>query len=219
MNILKKLKLIDDNDKITNKELLKIILLILSTIFVEIVFYYIGDSFGYRAHLLIPSIVDNFIVQNNHFVYFYIYWYVMLIKVPLVLALKDNSRFKKYINSVYVSLIIGLLTFIIYPTIMDRPILIVNNLSDKILSIVHIFSTPTKCVPSMHVVLCTLFIMGTTSSKQLSKTYKIIINIISILIILSTLFVKQHLFIDVITGIIVGIISWLIGSKLKKFVL
>ncbi len=205
-----------NNEKLTKNEILKILFMIVTTIVVEVVFYYIGDYFGYRAHLLVPGFIDKLIPRTTYFIYPYIYWYVMLIKVPLVLGIKDDKLFKKYLNSVYISLVIALIIFIVYPTIMEREVLTINTFSDKLLSLVHIVSTPTKCIPSMHVVLSTLFIFSTNYSNKLSKTYKIIITIISVLIIISTLFTKQHYFIDVITGILVATVSWIIGNIITK---
>lgn len=201
-----------------NSKTLKILLTVLLTILTSVVVYYIGDYFGYRAHLLEPSLVDNLIPQKTYFIYFYSSWYIMLVSIPLVLGFKDSENYKSYIKSIFISLFISLIIFIVYPTIMNRPVLIANNVSDKILSLIHIVSTPTKCIPSLHIVLSTLFIASTLSSDKLSKYYRICMIVISIGIIISTMFVKQHYFIDVITGIVVGVMSWFIAKtiKLKK---
>ncbi len=204
-------------EQLSKKEKLNIFLIILLTIVAEVVFYFIADLFEYRAHLLFPGFIDNLIPIKTYFIYPYIFWYIMLFLVPYMLGLKDDNQFKKYIKSVYVCLAMALLIFIIYPTIMERPEIIINNFNDRLLSIVHIFSTPTKCIPSMHVALSTLFIVSTTTSKMVKKQYKIFVITVSVIIILSTMFVKQHYFIDVITGIIVGVISWfLLKTKLLK---
>lgn len=199
------------------KEKLYILLIILSTIVVQLIFYAIADSFGYRAHLLNPGVVDNLVPFKTFFVYPYLFWIIMLIAVPYVIGLKDEKQFKKYIIAVYACSVISLLIFTIYPTIMQRPELIVNDFSDKLLSLSYRFSTPTKSAPSIHVALCTLFSLATLTSRKLNIFYKVIILLVSIIIIMSTMFVKQHYFIDVITGVGVGVISWLISCiKLKK---
>lgn len=205
--------------ELSRREKIKILLTIIVTIVVEAIFYVIADLFGYRAHLLMPGFIDNLIPFNTYFVYLYIFWYVMLFLVPYILGVKDDPQFKKYIKSIYICLVIALAIFIIYPTIMERPELIVNNLSDKILSILFTIGTSTKCSPSMHVALSTLFILATTTSKKVRKPYKIFVILTSIGIIISTMFVKEHYFIDIVTGILVGIISWaLTRINFKKVV-
>ena len=199
------------------KEKLYILLIILATIVVQLIFYAIADSFGYRAHLLTPGFVDNIVPFTTYFVYPYIFWYVMLIGVPYIIGLNDEKQFKKYILSVVICAVIALVVFIVYPTIMERPELIVKTFSDRLLSYSYAVSTPTKSAPSIHVALSTLFIFGTLMTKELKSPYKIFVLIVSVLIIISTMFVKQHYFIDVLSGLCLGALSWLIaGIRLKK---
>ncbi len=206
-------------EELSRREKIKILLTIIVTIVVEVTFYFIADLFGYRAHLLTPGFIDNLIPFKTYFVYLYMFWYVMLFLVPYILGVKDDPQFKKYIKSIYICLIIALSIFIIYPTVMERPELIVNNFSDKILSILFAIGTPTKCSPSMHVALSSLFILATTTSKKVRKPYKIFVILASIGIIISTMFVKEHYFIDIVTGVLVGTIAWILTKiDFKKVV-
>lgn len=199
------------------KEKLYILLIIVATICAQLIVYAIGDFFGYRAHLLTPGFIDNMISLKTIFIYPYIFWYVMLILVPYVIGLKDEKQFKKYILSIFVCEVIALSIFIIYPTIIERSEFIIRTFSDKLLSYSYAISTPTKSAPSLHVALSMLFILGTITSRELKLPYKIFVILVSVLIMISTMFVKQHYFVDVLSGIGVGIISWLIiNIKFKK---
>ena len=52
--------------------------------------------------------------------------------------------------------------------------------------------------------------------KKCPNYLKIFTLIISILIMIATLFIKQHVFIDLISGDALAIVSYIIVSKFKK---
>ena len=194
----------------------KVLLLIIGIIIFQLIIYCIGEYCGYRAHLLTTEL-DNKIPYISWFIYFYISWYLLLFIVPYVIYINDKISFLKYLSSVIVSLLITLLIFIAYPTVMTRTPIITNTFNDFLVEFIYNVSTPTKCIPSLHVVFATSFMLYTLGSKNLNKLYKINIVIISIGIILSTLFIKQHMIYDVISGILVVVISWLLVNKLNLY--
>ncbi len=173
---------------------------------------------------LIGSTLDNSIPFINYFIIFYCLWYVLLFFVPYYLYIKDKNMFTKYIISYTLAVFISSIIFIIYPTEVIRPLLNNNNLLDIITNLIYKVDTPAiNCLPSMHCAICTLFIISLSISKKSNNVIKIIINIMSILIMLSTLFVKQHVIIDALTGIVMMSIIFIyvnynnrIVNKVKK---
>ena len=57
--------------------------------------------------------------------------------------------------------------------------------------------------------------LSSLSNKNIEKKYRLIILILSILIILSTVFIKQHLIIDIIASFIVSSLTFILIKYTK----
>lgn len=151
----------------------------------------------------------------KEFVYIYNSWYPFLILISFVIYKNDKNTWKKLIYSLLIGIILINITYILYPTIIERPLINVNNFTDLILDITYKLDTPAlNCVPSAHCLFCFIYCYFTCITKNLKPYYKIIIILYFMLIILSTLLINQHLLIDVITAFIYTLISMLITTNL-----
>ena len=71
------------------------------------------------------------------------------------------------------------------------------------------FDTPIlNCFPSLHCAMSLLFITFIIEVKDVNRVIKAIIIFISILIMASTLFVKQHVFIDLVSGDLIALVVY-----------
>lgn len=197
-----------------NKENKKALLYIFGvTIFQSIIYYLVKIVQGKPN--LIGSSLDSYIPFNEYFVYFYVIWYVMLIVVPYLFFKSDKQLLKKYLIVYTISAMIANIIFIIYPTTIDRAIFIPDTFTKNIVDIVYFFDVPVlNCLPSMHCVASFIFIFITLESKLKSNVKSIIISL-SVMVILSTLFVKQHVIYDVLAAFI---IVFLTNYIYKKFI-
>ena len=73
-----------------------------------------------------------------------------------------------------------------------------------------------NCFPSLHCAMSTLFILFILEIKNVKKIVKITITLISILIMISTLYTKQHVFIDLISGDILAITTYIVVKIFYK---
>ena len=91
---------------------------------------------------------------------------------------------------------------------MYRPVIPNTDfITDLVIKLTFLYdSPPLNCFPSIHCLFCFQVIYGFTFSKVKNKT-KILIILFSILIIFSTLFIKQHYIFDVISALLVMLIS------------
>ena len=124
----------------------------------------------------------------------------------------------KYIGAYSICVIAAAIIFIIYPTTIERATL-GKGLFDFFTKIIYFVDTPAiNCLPSLHCAISMLFILVSIYSKKLTNRFKIPVIILSILVMASTLLVKQHVLVDLITGDILMIISFIIVNKSKKTV-
>lgn len=194
-----------------NKRIFRLsIILIIYNIF-KGALYFITKLTPLSAHL-IGSNLDKEIPLYSWFVWFYVIWYLVLIIVPLILYFKDKKLFYKYLILDIICLIADITIYIIYPTIIERPDINGNGLSDMVLKIIYFFDTPAcNCLPSEHCAWCFIFIYVFSISKNIDTKYKIINIILNFLIILSTLFIHQHVVYDVIAAFIIVFIACIIN--------
>lgn len=165
---------------------------------------------------IIGGVIDNKIPFIVYFIIPYVIWYLMLFIVPYILYKKDKNIFTKYILSYIIITIISNIIFIIYPTTVLRENLNGTNIFYIITKFIYQIDTPAlNCFPSLHCGISMLWILFITNIKKANKI-KISIIIISILIMLSTLFIKQHVFIDLISGNIIAILIYLFINKTNK---
>lgn len=178
--------------------------------------YFVSKFFEGNPNL-IGGVIDSKIPFNVSFIIPYCIWYLLIFLIPYYLYKKDKNIFTKYIISYLFCTVIANIIFIIYPTYVDRPIVIGNSILELITRIVFWVDTPAQnCFPSLHCAVSMLFILYMFECKKSPLYLKILTLIISILIMIATLYTKQHVFIDLLSGDILAIVSYIIVNNLKK---
>lgn len=192
---------------------------------VGIIFLILFETTGYFLTKLIqgpPNIIKELNIINlplvPYFVYIYASWYLLLGIIPMHIYTKNKKVYYKYFTSALISIIILNIIFVIYPTTVPREEVLNTNLTTYLLNIIYYLDTPAvNCFPSAHCLISCLFIISLIDTKEINKQIKIFYIIISILIMLSTLFIKQHIFIDVISACIIAIITYYITDKTNLY--
>lgn len=153
----------------------------------------------------------------KEFVYIYNSWYPFIFLASFIIYIKNKELYKKFILTMIIGILLSDLTFLIYPTIIVRPEIEIKGFTDLILYLTYYFDTPAvNCVPSVHCLFCFISIYYVILNKKIKTKIKVPIITYLILIILSTLFIKQHLLIDVVVASIYTIISILLTNILYK---
>lgn len=180
--------------------------------------YLLVKPFQHNIHVL-GNGIDTYVPFIKYFIIFYCTWFIMLFLIPYLLYKKDKNMLAKYVCSHLIAITICNIIFIIYPTTVLRPELSSNSFFDAWVGFIYLIDTPAiNCMPSIHCLLCMLFILSTGTSKKFNIKEKITITIISILIMLSTLFIKEHALIDLITGDLLMTIVFICVNYNKKLV-
>lgn len=178
--------------------------------------YFVSKFFGGNPHL-IGNFIDNKIPFNVRFIIPYCIWFFLIFLIPYYLYKKDKIIFIKYILSYIVCTVIANIIFIIYPTYVDRPTVTGNSIVELMARIVFWVDTPAQnCFPSLHCAISMLFILYMFECKKCPLYLKILTLIISIFIMMATLLTKQHVFIDLVSGDVMAIITYIVVNKLKN---
>lgn len=162
--------------------------------------------------------IDSKIPYLNIFVIFYVVWYLFLLLSPYIIYKFDKKLLPKFALTIMICNFICAFIFVIFPTTINRQVEFNNrSIFDFIVQFIYKNDTPAlNCFPSIHALNSILWIKYIGLNKNIKKTIKIIINIISIGVLFSILFIKQHAFVDIIGSILVAIIACNLSSLLIK---
>ena len=130
------------------------------------------------------------------------------------------ETFKKYMWYIIITYSLTILIYIIYPTAQElRPIAFErHNIFTVILSKLYNFDTNTNVCPSLHVIGSLAVFFSAWHDKRLSGALsRCIFFIITVLICISTVFLKQHSIIDVGAAVILCAVCYpfVFGKKLS----
>ena len=162
---------------------------------------------SFQTHFnVITSFIQVPVIK--YFVYFYDSWYPFILFTSFIVFKHDKEAYFKLAITLMLSAFIAHITFLIYPTMVIRPENFkVETLTDWALYITYKTDTPAvNCLPSVHCLYCFIVSYYVIVSHNLKAKYKIMISIYSLLIILSTVFIAQHIVEDIILSLIYTIL-------------
>ena len=203
----------EKNKKISQsnkKKNIKILITIILLIIFQISLYFFAKFTPFEYHIVNIEF-DNYIPFISIFVFPYILWYISLFLVPYLFSKYDETLYQVYIKTILISLLIAFLIYYFYPTTLIRDNVVVKDIPTYLLSLIYELDTPAlNCLPSAHCILSFVHIYITLIIEKMNKKVKLLIIIQSILVILATVFIKQHVIVDVISAFILSLVVYLI---------
>ena len=170
---------------------------------------------------LIHCALDDRIPNMAIFIYPYVSWFPYIV-VCAALAIKnlDDRQFKKAVLVLTTGMNIFLFISYVWPTGLDLRESIVydlHTLSGNLLKFVQTVDTPKSVFPSMHVYVTLVLQYTLEMQKKLVPAWEIWGGrVLAVLIVLSTMFTKQHSAVDVTAAIVMFAVLALAAEKLVK---
>ncbi len=148
----------------------------------------------------------------EYFIIPYVLWYPFVGLTVLYLGLwnEDDKEFFGLIHTLVLGMGAFLIISLFYPTALNlRPQLngnsaYENNIFIEMVRILHKVDTPTNVLPSLHVYNTIACQMALCGNKKCRRHPALLWSstILSLLIILSTVFLKQHSIVDVVAAVV-----------------
>ena len=155
----------------------------------------------FPLHYLPLTSVDLFFGFHEWTIWIYISDFVF---IPLAYILvREPEDYSPMLYAMLIDLIVTCLIFIAYPTFIYRQPLSHAG-DDWLRSVLYSIDSPSNCFPSLHV---SLAIITALFVCKHNKQWGIVAALWAILIMISTMTIKQHYFVDVIGGVILAVIS------------
>lgn len=158
-------------------------------------------------HYIVHTVIDDKIPFCEYFIIPYLIWFAFVAVTIIYFILFNNNsnhKWKEYYQ-LCITLATGMTLFLIislvFPNGQDlRPVLSGDNIFEKTVQMIYHTDTPTNVLPSIHVfnsLTCCGAILK-NQRKRFKKTTDLFTVILTILIIMSTMLLKQHSVVDVV---------------------
>lgn len=153
---------------------------------------------GYKFYVL-ENFIDRRIPLVPEFYWIYILYYPLCFSP--ILILKDIEIYRKVALSFFLEFFISFIIFLTIPVRMIQPEITGTTISEIALKKLYNFDPGFNVFPSLHVANMVLI---TFIFYEFSKFWGRMFLVITFLISLSTMFVKQHYFWDIPSGVLLG---------------
>ncbi|WNR44153.1 phosphatase PAP2 family protein [Paenibacillus roseipurpureus] len=169
---------------------------------VGLIYIHLNQDTG-KAYSLMTNL-DRQIPFIQGFVVPYLFWYAFLAGGFLYLVYRDRANYVRTLIEFILGLLLCYGVYAIYQTTVPRPALVGSDWLTQTMQWVYNSDEPFNCFPSTHVLTAYLMMRAYLRSKRIARGYQFVTAAIAMLIIVSTLFVKQHVILDLVGAVLVA---------------
>lgn len=167
--------------------------------------YYVFDSALDSKIPLLPFMIVIYLGS-------YAFWAVNYV----LCSRYDEKQAKQFLYADLIGKTVCLFFYIFLPTTMERADPIGNDLFTFLLRFLYRVDMPDNLFPSIHCFCSWLCYIGMRRDERYPRKYRVFSLIFAIAVCISTVTVKQHLFIDIPAGVLLAEASFWLSKKLFK---
>lgn len=178
------------------------------------------EQAGHVHYHIIHTWLDEKIPFCRFFIVPYFLWFGFIGAgiAWFVICCKSRDEYYKLISMLMIGMTVFVVVSVVYPNRLDlRPSSVEGNDIFSILCrYLYRTDTPTNVLPSIHVYNSMAVCYAVNGNAELRKRKRIIAgtDVLTLLIILSTMFLKQHSVIDVSMGIVMSVVLQVICDRI-----
>lgn len=178
------------------------------------------DFFGREPQYILHSRVDDLIPFNEWFAIPYFLWFAVFPLSLVAFLAIDKDDFFELCFVMFVGAAISFTIYVVLPNGLElRPKeLPRENLMTGLMQLIWLIDAPNNVCPSLHVSISTAVALVTMRSRKLVGRHrqKAVVVLLMALICVSTMFVKQHSFWDVVAGVVLSVLLFLYAEVWRK---
>ena len=198
-----------------NKSLIKKILYVIVTLLPMAIYmvvymptFFWVESLDHAGNFhIIHTAVDDMIPVIEVFIIPYAMWLPYLVAGMIAIAIRSRKLSRKTSYMLMAGMTLFIIISLVYPNMLELRAAIPDrrNIFMDCINYLHSIDTPTDVLPSLHVYDAIVVAAGLHLTFRDKKVMLVLSDILTALIVLSTLFIKQHSIIDVISAIVMFI--------------
>ncbi len=165
-------------------------------------------------HYDLSVALDDVLPFCSFFIVFYIGAYIQWVLSLTYHARQSREICYKLSAGYIISGILCIVFFLAMPTEIVRPEITENTVFGFLTKAIYYFDTPAvNLFPSMHCLASWVCFRTALWIRPIKKLYVAFQLVFTLLVFLSTVFLKQHFAVDILGGILVGEIGLLVATK------
>lgn len=188
-------------------------LLILLYFIIYLLFFYIVEHVCTDRHyFVLDAPIDHRIPFIPQFVIAYYFWFVYHVwgLLPAFIH-EDQNEYYRIAFALFSGMTVFIIVSFIFPNMQTlRPTHLGNDIFSKMIAAIYASDTPTNIMPSIHVYNSLVLNTGIWRSPEAGKHHALrgLSLFCCIMIILSTVFIKQHTIADIIGAFVMYLVFY-----------
>lgn len=170
----------------------------------------VGDRTRYDLSLPLDELIPVVPAWTIAYVGCFLVWVVNFI----LICRESREICFQFLASEAIAKIICGLFFVLLPTTNVRPELIGEDCFTWVLNLIYTLDQPVNLFPSIHCMDVWFAWRGLLPCRKVPKYYKYGSFLFAILVFCSVVFTKQHVIVDILGGVLVAEIGFLLAKKI-----
>ncbi len=195
------------------KKKLPYLLLLLVMPVLGMIYTVLNESRSRATQIALP--IDDTIPFIQEFVVPYIIWYAFVFGYLVYFCFKDTQVYVKTLITIVIGELICFFIYFFYQTTVPRPTIEGSGVFVMLVKYIYAHDRPVNCFPSIHVLTTYAIMLASFHIKNIHRMNKYFIHVMGSLIILSTLFIKQHVILDMIASMF--LVAFIYGSVFEVY--
>ena len=156
-----------------------------------------------RHHYSMALPLDQRLPFLPFFCVFYFLAYVQWVLGFILIARESEPFCRKYLTAEILSKLLCGLLFLLLPTTLERPVPSGTGIFERAVTLLYRIDAPDHLFPSLHCLESWVCLRSSLRMKKVGKGYRFFSLVMTVLVFLSTIFLKQHVLLDIPGGILV----------------
>jgi membrane-associated phospholipid phosphatase len=174
-----------------------------------------------RNPVILSTNLDTMIPFLPIFIVPYIVWYAFILGYLIYFWYKDISVYLKTLSVIVIGELVCFVIYFYFQTTVPRPKLVGDGILLDLVGMIYSHDQPFNAFPSIHVLTTFAIILGSINIRNKHVFHSVFVSVMGSMIIISTLFVKQHYILDMfasmfLTSFIYGIVFELYELKFAE---
>jgi membrane-associated phospholipid phosphatase len=186
----------------------------MASLMISNIFYKLLNNGDGDINSLVTN-VDKTIPFLKIFILPYITWYAYITVGLIYLCMKNRKTYYTSLISLNIGLVACYIIYAMFQTTVPRPVVTNSDILSKLVNMIYKHDNPFNCFPSMHVTTTYVLMKGINVTEN-HVIVSFFSNIIGILIIISTQFVKQHVILDLVFAMLLCEVIFRFVNNTKK---
>jgi len=164
------------------------------------------------GHVFNMPFIDNNVPFLSVFAVPYLLYVAVLI-LPFAMTFKNKKHMLALSSSFLFSSLVCNIFYVLFPIIVIMPEILTSTIFNRLVLFIYSIDGVTNCFPSEHV---TFSILSNLCMVNIRKKIAYYMIPATALVVIATLFIKQHYVPDVLAGMVLAFLSFLVFKKIMQ---